>query len=48
MTDASRPRDPQHAGELLMYRLNKLIAVPASLAIRLYEGGYGISGRAAA
>ena len=35
MTDASRLRDPQAASDLLMYRLNKLMAVSGSLVIRL-------------
>ncbi len=45
MTDASRLRDPQAASDLLMYRLNKLMAVSGSLVIRLCEGGYGITRR---
>lgn len=37
--------DPQAANELLMYRLNRLLAVAGSLVIRLCEGGYGITRR---
>lgn len=37
--------DPQHANELLMYRINRLLAVAGSLVIRLCEGGYGITRR---
>ena len=34
---------PQAANDLLMYRLNRLIAVAGSLVVRLCEGGYGIT-----
>ena len=36
---------PQAANDLLMYRLNRLIAVAGSLVVRLCEGGYGITRR---
>lgn len=36
---------PQAANDLLMYRLNRLLAVAGSLVVRLCEGGYGITRR---
>ncbi|MFN3439090.1 MAG: MarR family winged helix-turn-helix transcriptional regulator [Acidovorax sp.] len=46
------PADPGHrlthpaaANDLLMYRLNRLLAVAGSLVVRLCEGGYGITRR---
>ena len=36
---------PQAANDLLMYRLNRLIAVAGSLVVRLCEGGHGITRR---
>ena len=41
----SRLTDPAAANELLMYRLNRLLAVAGSLVVRLCEGGYGITRR---
>lgn len=40
-----RLTDPQAANDLLMYRLNRLLAVAGSLVVRLCEGGYGITRR---
>ena len=44
---ATPPRltDPEAAQHLLMYRLNRLLAVAGSLVVRLCEGGYGITRR---
>ena len=44
---AAPPRlaDPEAAQHLLMYRLNRLLAVAGSLVVRLCEGGYGITRR---
>ena len=42
---ASRLADPQVAHDLLMYRLNRLLAVAGSLVVRLCEGGFGITRR---
>ncbi|KQO13920.1 MarR family transcriptional regulator [Acidovorax sp. Leaf76] len=42
---ASRLADPLVAHDLLMYRLNRLLAVAGSLVVRLCEGGYGITRR---
>lgn len=36
---------PASANDLLMYRLNRLLAVAGSLVVRLCEGGYGITRR---
>jgi DNA-binding MarR family transcriptional regulator len=36
---------PAVANDLLMYRLNRLLAVAGSLVVRLCEGGYGITRR---
>jgi len=36
---------PAAANDLLMYRLNRLLAVAGSLVVRLCEGGYGITRR---
>ena len=36
---------PVAANDLLMYRLNRLLAVAGSLVVRLCEGGYGITRR---
>ncbi|MDP3230579.1 MAG: MarR family transcriptional regulator [Acidovorax sp.] len=36
---------PEAAHDLLMYRLNRLLAVAGSLVVRLCEGGYGITRR---
>lgn len=36
---------PVAAHDLLMYRLNRLLAVAGSLVVRLCEGGYGITRR---
>lgn len=36
---------PEAANDLLMYRLNRLLAVAGSLVVRLCEGGYGITRR---
>ena len=36
---------PLAANDLLMYRLNRLLAVAGSLVVRLCEGGYGITRR---
>lgn len=36
---------PQVANDLLMYRLNRLLAVAGSLVVRMCEGGYGITRR---
>ena len=36
---------PQAANDLLMYRLNRLLAVAGSLVVRLCEGGHGITRR---
>ena len=44
-TDALRLADPEAARHLLMYRLNRLLAVAGSLVVRLCEGGYGITRR---
>lgn len=41
----SRLGDPREAQQLLMYRLNRVMAVSGSLVIRLCEGGYGITRR---
>lgn len=40
-----RLTEPQVANDLLMYRLNRLLAVAGSLVVRLCEGGYGITRR---
>ncbi|MBV7430403.1 MarR family transcriptional regulator [Acidovorax sp. sif1233] len=40
-----RLTDPQAANDLLMYRLNRLLAVAGSLVVRLCEGGYGVTRR---
>ncbi|PJI95918.1 DNA-binding MarR family transcriptional regulator [Acidovorax sp. 69] len=40
-----RLTDPMAANDLLMYRLNRLLAVAGSLVVRLCEGGYGITRR---
>lgn len=40
-----RLTDPQVANDLLMYRLNRLLAVAGSLVVRLCEGGYGVTRR---
>ena len=42
---ASRLADPQVAHDLLMYRVNRLLAVAGSLVVRLCEGGFGITRR---
>jgi DNA-binding MarR family transcriptional regulator len=42
---AQRLTHPQAANDLLMYRLNRLLAVAGSLVVRLCEGGYGITRR---
>ena len=42
---AHRLAHPQAANDLLMYRLNRLLAVAGSLVVRLCEGGYGITRR---
>ncbi|MBV7542927.1 MarR family transcriptional regulator [Acidovorax sp. sic0104] len=42
---ASRLADPQVAHDLLMYRVNRLLAVAGSLVVPLCEGGYGITRR---
>jgi DNA-binding MarR family transcriptional regulator len=42
---SSRLTDPVVANDLLMYRLNRLLAVAGSLVVRLCEGGYGITRR---
>lgn len=42
---ASRLADPLVAHDLLMYRVNRLLAVAGSLVVRLCEGGYGITRR---
>lgn len=42
---AQRLTHPQAASDLLMYRLNRLLAVAGSLVVRLCEGGYGITRR---
>lgn len=36
---------PAAVNDLLMYRLNRLLAVAGSLVVRLCEGGYGITRR---
>lgn len=41
----SRLTEPQSANDLLMYRLNRLLAVAGSLVVRLCEGGHGITRR---
>lgn len=41
----NRLAHPQVAHDLLMYRLNRLLAVAGSLVVRLCEGGYGITRR---
>jgi DNA-binding MarR family transcriptional regulator len=43
--DPLRLADPEAARHLLMYRLNRLLAVAGSLVVRLCEGGYGITRR---
>jgi DNA-binding MarR family transcriptional regulator len=43
--DLLRLADPEAARHLLMYRLNRLLAVAGSLVVRLCEGGYGITRR---
>lgn len=40
-----RLTDPVLANDLLMYRINRLLAVAGSLVVRLCEGGYGITRR---
>lgn len=40
-----RLAEPQAANDLLMYRMNRLLAVAGSLVVRLCEGGYGITRR---
>lgn len=42
---AQRLTHPQAANDLLMYRLNRLLAVAGSLVVRLCEGGYGVTRR---
>ena len=41
----NRLTHPEAANDLLMYRLNRLLAVAGSLVVRLCEGGYGITRR---
>ncbi len=36
---------PETADDLLMYRMNRLMAMAGSLVVRLCEGGYGITRR---
>ena len=40
-----RLTEPVVAHDLLMYRINRLLAVAGSLVVRLCEGGYGITRR---
>ena len=40
-----RLTQPETADDLLMYRLNRLLATAGSLVVRLCEGGYGITRR---
>ena len=40
-----RLNHPAAANDLLMFRLNRLLAVAGSLVVRLCEGGYGITRR---
>lgn len=40
-----RLTEPVVAQDLLMYRINRLLAVAGSLVVRLCEGGYGITRR---
>ena len=42
---AQRLTQPETANDLLMYRLNRLLATAGSLVVRLCEGGYGITRR---
>lgn len=42
---AHRLAQPETANDLLMYRMNRLMATAGSLVVRLCEGGYGITRR---